>query len=161
MNLRQTTFVWFWTGIERVMRGLSEQQRCHYNHQMLSYILDDPMPWHEEYLPMKSIFLFSAWFASTMQIIIMPVLCLCLHRNVQIVGLREKHWMPWLSTSRGGNSVGDISFQATYHQNTPGHVQLMMLSVFLVFYVTVSALTSHWSEFGLHGGAVVLNSPRG
>ena len=30
-------------------RGLSEQQRCHYNHQMLSYILDDLMPWHEEY----------------------------------------------------------------------------------------------------------------
>ena len=30
-------------------RGLSEQQRCHYNRQMLSYIHDDLMPWHEEY----------------------------------------------------------------------------------------------------------------
>ena len=30
-------------------RGLSELQRCHYNYQMLNYILDDLMPWHWEY----------------------------------------------------------------------------------------------------------------
>lgn len=30
-------------------RGLSEQQRSIYNYQMLDYILDDLMPWHEHY----------------------------------------------------------------------------------------------------------------
>ena len=30
-------------------RGLSEHQRCHFNYQMLNYILDDLMPWHEQY----------------------------------------------------------------------------------------------------------------
>ena len=30
-------------------RGLSEQQRSKYNYEMLNYILDDLMPWHENY----------------------------------------------------------------------------------------------------------------
>ena len=30
-------------------RGLSELQRCYYNYQMLNYILDELMPWHEQY----------------------------------------------------------------------------------------------------------------
>ena len=30
-------------------RGLSDQQRYQYNYQMLDYILDDLMPWHEQY----------------------------------------------------------------------------------------------------------------
>ena len=27
-------------------RGLTQLQRCHYNYNMLNYILDDLMPWH-------------------------------------------------------------------------------------------------------------------
>ena len=30
-------------------RGLSELQRCHFNYQMLNYILDELIPWHEQY----------------------------------------------------------------------------------------------------------------
>ena len=29
-------------------RGLSEQQRSHYNYKMLNFLLDDLMPWHHE-----------------------------------------------------------------------------------------------------------------
>ena len=30
-------------------RGLSKQRRGQYNYQMLSFILDDLMPWHEQH----------------------------------------------------------------------------------------------------------------
>ena len=30
-------------------RGLSELQRCRFNYQMLNYVLDDLMPWHQQY----------------------------------------------------------------------------------------------------------------
>ena len=30
-------------------RGLSELQRCRYNYHMLNYMLDELMPWHDEY----------------------------------------------------------------------------------------------------------------
>lgn len=29
-------------------RGLSELQRCHYNYDLLNFLLDDLMPWHTE-----------------------------------------------------------------------------------------------------------------
>jgi len=35
-------------GITQLMqRGLSQLQRCHFNYQMLNYILDDWMPWYK------------------------------------------------------------------------------------------------------------------
>lgn len=30
-------------------RGLSELQRCRFNYEMLNYILDELMPWHNDY----------------------------------------------------------------------------------------------------------------
>ena len=30
-------------------RGLSELQRCRFNYHMLNYILDELMPWHDNY----------------------------------------------------------------------------------------------------------------
>ena len=29
-------------------RGLSELQRCHFNYDLLNFLLDDLMPWHKE-----------------------------------------------------------------------------------------------------------------
>jgi len=29
-------------------RGLTQLQRCRYNYQMLNYLLDELMPWHED-----------------------------------------------------------------------------------------------------------------